>query len=242
MSLSHSLAPVNVFVTLLNTRQCLRHIPYHLSASVLYSFTICHRLSYSFTICHCLSYALPTISVSHILYCLSMSLSHSLPSVNWSRFLSLFLSHSLPSVNWSHFLSSLFLSRSLPSVFVTFLATCQCLSYSLLSMSLSHSLPPVNVCHILYCQCLCHIPYYLSMSVIFLTVCHCLCNILYYLPLFVCFFLFFFLSTSLSLLDNSGCLTCLTWVWHSSHRSSATIPTSVCSIFLCPNNGMVVSV
>ena len=46
-------------------------------------------------------------------------------------------------------------------------------------------------------------------------------------------------STSLSLAGNSGGLT---WVRHSSRKSSATRSNSVCSVFLRPNNGMAASV
>ena len=46
-------------------------------------------------------------------------------------------------------------------------------------------------------------------------------------------------TISLSLAGNSGHLT---WVRHSSRKSSATIPISVCCIFMCANNGMAASV
>ena len=69
--------------------------------------------------------------------------------------------------------------------------------------------------------------------------------------LFLCVFIYFYLffvggggvgggGTSLSLAENSGHLT---WVRHSScKRAALAIPVSVCSVFLCPNNGMAASV
>ena len=64
--------------------------------------------------------------------------------------------------------------------------------------------------------------------------------------LFLCIYLFFVGGgggggfTSLSLVENSGHLT---WVRHSSRkRAVLPIPISVCSVFICPNNGMAASV
>ena len=51
------------------------------------------------------------------------------------------------------------------------------------------------------------------------------------------FFQFEFLSTSLSLVGNSGCLTC-----PSATRAALPIPISACSICMCSSNGVPASV
>ena len=222
MSLSHSLTPVNVFVTFLTICQHLCYIP-------LPSVTVCHIPLPSVTVCH-MPYQ-PSVSV--IFFTVCQCLCHipyhlSTGHVSYHCFCHIPYHLSTGHISYHH-----------------------CFCHVPYHQCLSHSLPPVNVCHILYCQCLCHIPYHLSMSVIFftvnvsvifLTICQCLSYFLLSVIVSVIFFIIchcLFVSFFLSFLV----LHCPSWTiqvalpalhGYGTAATGAVLPfLPVCAVFSC---------